>query len=74
MHFAILAELVLTTFLQDRASVLQGNVVALFHFLGDFSKTDTFDAACSTREEFFDNFVVQTNSFEDLCATVATES
>ena len=73
MLFAFLAEAVLATRLKNLACIGKCDVLAFTHFAGDFFKTDTFDAASRTRQELFDKFLVQADSFKDLGTAVATE-
>ena len=71
--FAFLAERILTARLQDLACIGKCNLLALAHFAGNFFQADTFDAACRTRQEFLDEFVIQAHGFENLSAAVAAE-
>ena len=78
--FAFAAIAVLTAFLENAASVGKSDMATsvdflsdFVDFLSDFLETDTFDAACSTREVLVDKFAVETNGFENLGAAVAAE-
>ena len=71
--FAFFAECVLATRLEHLASIGKCNLLAIANFAGNFFEADTFDAACGTRQELLDKFVVQAHRFENLGTAVAAE-